>query len=149
MTKAAEGAPKEAREEAMEAFKRWAAAFNGRDAGGMIAEMHFPHLRLAGNKFQVWETAEDFRAPQDEMTKQLRDEGWHVTITRSVEAVQASPEKVHLVIRQSRQRVDGTEYNGFDTLWVFTKIDGRWGVQFRSSFLANAVQAFGASSPRL
>ncbi len=114
----------------------------------MIAEMHFPHMRLAGNEFQVWETSEDFRAPQNEMTKQLRAEGWHVTITKSVEAVQTSPEKVHLVIRQSRQHADGTEYNGFDTLWIFTKIDGCWGVQFRSSFLANAVQAFGASSPR-
>ena len=77
----------------------------------------------------------------------LQAEGWHTTITKSITAAQAGPEKVHLVIRQSRQHVDGTEYNGFDTLWIFTKIDGRWGVQFRSSFLANATQAFGASKP--
>ena len=133
--------------EAIDTFERWAQAFNDRDADAMIAEMHFPHMRLAGTEFQSWVTSEDFRAPQDAMTASLREEGWHVTITKSITAVQAGSEKVHLVIRQSRQHADGTEYNGFDTLWIFTKIAGRWGVQFRSSFLANAVQSFGASKP--
>jgi hypothetical protein len=113
----------------------------------MIAEMHFPHMRLAGTEFQTWPTREDFRAPQDDMTKALIAEGWHTTITKSVTAAQAGPEKVHLVIRQSRQHKDGSEYNGFDTLWIFTNIEGKWGVQFRSSFLANATQAYGASKP--
>ena len=137
-----------ASEAAIATFRRWAQAFNDRDADAMVAEMHFPHVRLANNEFQTWETSEVFRAPQDSMTKMLRKEGWHTTLTKSIEAVQASPEKVHLVIRQSRQHADGTEYNGFDTLWVFTKIDGRWGVQFRSSFLVNAVQAVGANTPQ-
>jgi len=133
---------------AIETFKRWAAAFNARDADAMVAEMHFPHMRLAGTEFQIWKTSGDFHAVQDTMTEMLKSEGWHITVTKSIEAVQAGPEKVHLVIRQSRQHADGTEYNGFDTLWVFTKIGGRWGVQFRSSFLANAVQAVGAAKPR-
>ena len=133
--------------EAIETYKRWAQAFNNRDADAMVAEMHFPHMRLAGTEFQTWVTSEDFRAPQDSMTKMLREEGWHTTISKTVEVVQAGPEKVHLALRQSRQRADGTEYNGFDTLWIFTKKEGRWGVQFRSSFLANAVQSIGASKP--
>ena len=134
--------------EAVESFERWAAAFNSRDTDAMIQEMHFPHMRLAGNEFQTWVTAEDFRDPQDQMTKMLLDEGWYVTVTKSITAVQSSDQKVHLVIRQSRQRKDGTEYNGFDTMWVFTKIKGKWGVQFRSSFLANAVHGVGASRPQ-
>tara|TARA_Y100000588_G_scaffold71110_2_gene73022 strand:+ start:5206 stop:5631 length:426 start_codon:yes stop_codon:yes gene_type:complete len=134
--------------EAVASFERWALAFNTRNADAMIAEMHFPHIRLAGKEFQTWVTAEDFRSAQDQMTKMLLDEGWHVTITKSVTAVQSSIHKVHLVIRQSRQRKDGTEYNGFDTMWVFTKIEGKWGVQFRSSFLANAVHGVGAMTPK-
>ncbi|MDA0595720.1 MAG: hypothetical protein O2974_01745 [Chloroflexi bacterium] len=134
-------------QDAIETFTRWAQSFNDRDADAMIAEMHFPYMRLAGTEFQMWPTSEDFRAPQDDMTKALISEGWHTTVTKSVTAAQAGPEKVHLVIRQSRQRKDGSEYNGFDTLWIFTNIDGRWGVQFRSSFLANATQAYGASKP--
>ncbi len=135
-------------EEAVEAFTRWAEGFNARDSDRMVAEMHFPHMRLSGSEFQTWQTEQDFRGPQDAMTEQLRAEGWHTTVTKSITPVQTGPDKVHLVIRQSRQHEDGTEYNGFDTLWIFTKIDGKWGVQFRSSFLANAVQGFGASKPR-
>ncbi len=133
--------------EAIASFHRWNDAFNARDTEAQVAEMHFPHRRLAGdNQFEVWETADDFRAPQETMTERLKAEGWDHTSTLSIEAAQAGPDKVHLVIRQSRQRADGTEYNGFDTLWMFTKIEGRWGVQFRSSFLAQAVQGLGGGS---
>jgi len=124
-------------EEAVAAFRRWSAAFNARDTEAQLAEMHFPHLRLAGNRFQWWETAEEFSAVQDEVTRRLEEEKWHRTATLSINPVQAGEDKVHLAIRQSRQHADGTEYNGFDTFWIFTKLDGRWGVQFRSSFLTN------------
>ena len=56
---------------------------------------------------------------------------------------QSGPDKVHLAINQSRRRADGTEYNSFPTLWIFTRVGGRWGVQFRSSFLAEPVQPVG------
>ena len=133
--------------EAIHSFERWTLGFNTRDIDKMVAEMHFPHMRLSGSQFQTWPTEEDFRAPQDAMTESLRAEGWHTTETKSNDPVQVGDEKVHLAIRQSRQRADGTEYNGFDTLWIFTKVDGRWGVQFRSSFLVNAVQGLGAAEP--
>ncbi|NQW17447.1 MAG: hypothetical protein HQ478_08160 [Chloroflexi bacterium] len=135
-------------QEAITTFRRWADAFNARDTEAMVAEMHFPHMRLSGSDFQTWQTSDDFASPQDAMTAELRAEGWHIMITKSIDAVQANENKVHLVIRQSRQHADGTEYNGFDTLWIFTRINGKWGVQFRSSFLANAVQGFGASEPK-
>jgi hypothetical protein len=134
--------------EAIAPFERWAKGFNDRDADAMVAEMHFPHMRLAGTEFQMWKASEDFHAAQGSMAEMLHEEGWQITVTKSITAVQAGPEKVHLVLRQSRQHADGTEYNGFDTLWIFTKIDGNWGVQFRSSFLANAVQSIGADKPK-
>lgn len=138
----------EAAEEAIAAFHRWNVdGFNQRDTEMQIANMHFPHVRLGpGNEFQEWATADDFRAQQEGLTSMLQTEGWDHTTSLSVEAVQAGEDKVHLAIRQSRQHSDGSEYNAFDTLWVFTKIDGRWGVQFRSSFLANAAQGYVAKS---
>jgi hypothetical protein len=135
-------------QDAIDTFMRWTDGFNNRDTEAMLAEMHFPHMRLSGSNFQMWQSPEDFARPQDAMTADLRAEGWHTTITKSIEAVQAGHEKVHLKIRQSRQHADGTEYNGFDTLWIFIKIDGKWGVQFRSSFLENAVQGFDANDPK-
>ena len=123
-------------QEATAAFHKWNDAWNACDIETQISQMHFPHLRLAGNNyFQSFETSNDFRVAQEGVGARLNAEGWHHTFTLSIVAVQEGPLKVHLAIRQSRQRADGTEYIGFDTLWIFTKIDGRWGVQFRSSFL--------------
>jgi hypothetical protein len=123
------------------AFERWHEAFNARDSAGQVAEMQFPHVRLTAlNQFMRWETAEEFQASQDELTARLRAEDWDHTENLSIEVVQEGAEKVHFALRESRVKGDGTEYNGFDTLWIFTKIDGRWGLQFRSSFLAGSAQ---------
>ncbi len=121
--------------EAVASFRRWMVAFNARDTETQLVEMHFPHLRLAQNRFQRWKTIDNFRVTQEMVTRRLNKEGWHHTASLSINPVQVGVDKVHLVIRQSRQREDGTEYNGFDTLWIFTRLNGRWGVQFRSSFL--------------
>ncbi len=126
---------KDSAKEAVASFRRWMVAFNTRDTEAQLAEMHFPHQRLAQNRFQRWKTIDNFRVTQEMVTRRLNEEGWHHTASLSINPVQVGVDKVHLVIRQSRQREDGTEYNGFDTLWIFTRLNGRWGVQFRSSFL--------------
>jgi hypothetical protein len=127
-------------QEAIDSFHRWNDAWNEGDVEKQILEMHFPHIRLDGqNSFARIETANDFRASQPAIKARLEKENWHHTSTLSIRVAQAGPEKVHLIIRQSRQHEDNTEYHGFDTLWIFTKIDGIWGTQFRSSFLSVAV----------
>ena len=35
---------------------------------------------------------------------------------------------------------EGKEYHNFQTLWILTKINNKWGIQFRSSFLEGASQ---------
>ena len=53
-------------QQAKAALGRWSTAGHARDMEGMIANMHFPHRRLSGeNEFQVWETADDFRADNE------------------------------------------------------------------------------------
>ena len=42
-------------DEAIGAHTRWGEAFIAHDVDGMIAEMHFPHMRLSGPDLQVWE----------------------------------------------------------------------------------------------
>ena len=134
--------------EAIASFRRWSIGFNTRDTEVQLAEMHFPHLRLAEDRFQWWATPKEFSAVQEENTRRLRQEGWDHTATLSIQPIQMGVNKVHLAIRQSRQHADGTEYNGFDTLWIFTKRNDRWGVQFRSSFLTNTrASGLGSSDP--
>ena len=124
-------------------FKRYLHAFNQRDVEGLLAEMHFPHMRLVDDVFQRWETSDGMAEMEEFVTKSLKSEGWHTSEAKSIKAVQVGPEKEHLANRMSRLKEDGTEYNTFDTPWIFTKVDGRWGVRFRSSFLKNAVGGAG------
>ena len=124
-------------QEATNSFHRWNNTWNTGDVEKQIQEMHFPNVRLDGeNRFDNLETADDFWLQQASITARLEEEKWHHTSALSIHSTQAGSGKVHLVIRQSSQHADGTEYHGFNTLWIFTKIDDRWGVQFRSSFLS-------------
>ncbi|MDA1258101.1 MAG: hypothetical protein O3C10_09725 [Chloroflexi bacterium] len=111
--------------EAIEAFNRWHAAFDTRDTGTQLSLMHFPHVRQAGNRFQTWETANEFGADEKALTDRLKAEGWDHTVTLSINATQADDTKVHLGIGQSRRDADDAEYNRFDTPWIFTNIDGK------------------------
>ena len=129
-------------EEVKAAFRRWLEGFNARDSDVMIAEMHFPHLRLARTQFDSWDTPADWLAGHDALTEKLLAEDWDHTDLVSMEAIQISDEKVHLMMRQSRKKKNGGEYSGFDTLWVFTKDGGRWGAKLRSSFLTTAAQHY-------
>ena len=58
-------------EKAKESYKRWLQGFNSRDRDAMVAEIHFPHLRLSGsNQIQVRHTALDINAKFDEQTQE-------------------------------------------------------------------------------
>ena len=127
--------------EAKESYKRWLQGFNARDRDAMVAELHFPHLRLSGsNQIQVWDTAANINANFDEQTQKLKEEGWVRTDSNFIEEIQKGPDKVHLTMIQSRVHSDGREYNRFETLWIFIRENDRWGVKFRSSFLVNATE---------
>ena len=126
-------------EKAIEIFISWNNAFNSRDLEKQVTYMHFPHLRLANNKFELWKTANDFRESHEEMTKKLFSENWNDTETISIDPIQFNEDKVHLAITQARKNIDGFQYNVFDTLWIFTIINGDLKVQFRSSFLKNTI----------
>jgi len=76
----------------------------------------------------------------DKQTDDLEKEGWGKTITLDIKAIQSSDDKVHLTIHQSRRDKENREYHNFVTLWIVTKIKGKWGIQFRSSFLEGVSQ---------
>ncbi len=115
-------------------IEAWLAAFNARDAEGQIAALNFPHVRLAGGRFETFEDADAMRRYDASRTSGLADEGWARTTLEECEAVQSGPGKVHCTVRYARRRSDGTVYHEFDSLWIVTEQDGHWGVQFRSSY---------------
>ena len=128
---------------AIASFRRWLDGFNARDVNKQINEMHFPHHRLAGSKLNSWETAKEWADGNDKINQKLYAEGWHHTSLVSLNVVQSNQNKVHVTVHMSRRREDDTEYNGFDSLWIFTKVDRIWGAKLRSSYLSGSAQLEG------
>lgn len=105
-------------------------ALNNRDAEALAATLHFPHYRLAGSVFKVWETPatylDDFYA--------RAGAGWSRSQWNRKEVIHAEADKVHLDMAFTRFRQDGSELGTYRSLWVITRIGGRWAAQLRSSF---------------
>jgi hypothetical protein len=124
--------------EALRVLDDFMVAFNNQDFEGMAAVYHYPHVRIGDGRVSVWETAEEFTAPEGRGGLQglLKATGWHRSAWASREVLQSSADKVHIVGRSTRYREDDSLIGTYDSLWIVTKRDGRWGVQARSSFAA-------------
>jgi len=118
---------------AMASLDAYMAAFNARDAAAWAATLHYPHVRIAGDDVRVWASAEEFAAGMDFAAFAERVT-WSHGAWGAREAVQAGPDKVHATVTFSRYAPDGAKIASYDSLYVMTRKDGRWGTQARSSF---------------
>jgi hypothetical protein len=110
---------------------RFMAALNARDQKALAATLHFPHHRLAGGRWQVWERPEDYTM---ESFLARAGEGWARSGWDFRRVIAAGPAKVHLDVQFTRYRSDGSAIGRFRSLWIVACLDGVWGVQGRSSF---------------
>ena len=132
---------KNSEKEAIETAILWnEEGFNKRDRKISVDLMHFPHVRLWNNQFSIFNSEEEFLKGFDLQTQKLEQEGWTHTVTKDIQAVQSDESKVHLLLLQSRRNKNDIEIENFQTLWIMTKIDGKWGIRFRSSFVAGSSQ---------
>jgi hypothetical protein len=106
-------------------------AFNARDMEAWEATYHFPHFRMADGELSTLERA-GLRSP--ELFDRLATTGWDHSAWLSREVVQAGPDKVHLAVTFARYRADGSELARYQSLYVVTREEGRWGIRGRSSF---------------
>jgi hypothetical protein len=116
---------------AMAVLDRLMDALNARDQAALAATMHFPHHRLAGGVWTVWQRPEDYTI---EGFLARAGDGWARSAWDFRRVVAAGPEKVHLDVQFSRFRGDGSVIGSFRSLWIVARLDGVWGVQGRSSF---------------
>ena len=106
------------------------AALNARDEKALVATLHFPHYRLTGGKMKCWERPDSY----------LKDfyaragEGWHHSAWDFKNVIAAGPDKVHCDVQFTRYRADNSALGTFRSLWIVSKVDGRWAAQVRSSF---------------
>jgi 2-hydroxychromene-2-carboxylate isomerase len=116
----------------METLDRFMAALNASDAAAMDAVMHFPHIRIAGGRVTVYEKPGS--NPMDLFDKLRREDNWARSAWNERKVVQRSASKLHMALTYTRYRADGSTLGVYESLYVLTLKEGRWGIQARSSF---------------
>ena len=120
------------KKEVLKVLDDYMATFNAKDLKGWEATYHFPHYRLASGKMSVLETA----GLRDSLKafSGLVKAGWHHSSWDHRNIVQASENKVHVDTGFSRFRGDGTKIGSYESLYILTKENNKWGVKMRSSY---------------
>ncbi|MGH9845390.1 MAG: hypothetical protein ACREEM_42295 [Blastocatellia bacterium] len=59
---------------------------------------------------------------------------WHHSRWDRRRIVHAAADKIHVDTKFTRYRADGSRIGSYESLYILTKEDGRWGVKLRSSF---------------
>ena len=108
------------------------AALNAYDAAGMDRCMHFPHPRIAVGKVVVYDNPGN--NPLDLFERLKKEDNWSHSRWEKREIVQFNDSKAHFAVSYTRYRADGSVIGVYDSLYILTKVEGRWGIQARSSF---------------
>lgn len=116
--------------EVMKLLDEYMSAWNRTDLAAWERTFHFPHYRLAGGKMTVL----DRPGAQDTPAPWTTRSDWHHSKWDHRRIVHASDKKVHVDTRFTRYRADGSPIGSYDSLYIVTKEQGRWGVKMRSSF---------------
>ena len=115
---------------AMKCLDDFMAAFNSRDPEAYAATFNLPTVRIASGKMVIL-NKEDF-TPQRFQAESLKE--WDHSKWDRRNVIHAGADKVHIDTRFTRYRKDGSVISGFDSIYIVTKENGRWGVKARSSF---------------
>jgi uncharacterized NTF2-like protein DUF6841 len=124
-----------AEREVMAVLDDFMAAFNRQDAGAEERTYQFPHYRLASGQMAVLNApGAQTQAFMNATYKSFRDSGWDHSAWKRRRVVQISDSKAHVDTEFTRYRKDGSIIGSYESLYVVTKEDGRWGIKLRSSF---------------
>lgn len=104
--------------------------FNNQNMKQHFATYHFPHYRLASGKLTILVNAGD----SVKYKKGLLQSDWHHSRWDHRNIIQASEDKIHVDTRFTRYRADGSVIASYESLYILTKENGRWGIKMRSSF---------------
>ena len=116
---------------ALKAMDDYIDGLNRGDEAAVNAACHFPHVRLAGGKVAVWQNAGDYKLAD---FKARAGDSWHHSTWDERTPIHAGENKVHLKVKFSRWRADKSLIGTFETIYIITRLNGRWGIQARSSF---------------
>ena len=112
-------------------LNEYLASFNSQDIHAWERTMHFPHYRLASGSMSVQSGPGELPV---EAVRRLVGEDWDHSTWETMDFVHLSELKVHVDTKFARHREDGSIMGMYDSLYILTKENGRWGVKMRSSF---------------
>jgi hypothetical protein len=119
--------------EVMKVLDDYMSAWNRKDLDGWERTFHFPHYRLASGRMNVLD-----KPGMQDAARVWGAAGagaeWHHSRWDRRRIIHSSPDKVHMDTKFTRCRADGSVISSFESLYILTKEDGRWGVKLRSSF---------------
>jgi len=117
--------------EAREAVVGYMKEFNASDADGTASHLNFPHFFMINGGVMLAENPEG-RSAKPNFDRMRDSENWFFSTFDSLEASIVAPNKVHWELVFIRCHPDGTQYWTVPAVWVTTKVDGKWGIQYRS-----------------
>ena len=111
------------------------AALNARDIEGSRKAMHYPHVQITGNEVSILDNPESFQID----FQSLAADGWTYSTLDSCAMRQSCNEKVHFEIQMSMHQANDSRYATYQSLWIVTRKEGRWGIQCRSLFPSGVI----------
>jgi len=117
--------------EVMKVLDEYMEAWNRKDLAAWERTFHFPHYRLASGRMNVLD-----KPGMQDAARVWASAGsdWHHSKWDRRRIISSSPDKVHVDTKFTRYRADGSKIGTFESLYIVTKEDGRWGVKLRSSY---------------
>jgi hypothetical protein len=117
---------------AMDVLDRFMSAFSAADENAIRATFNFPHVRFHDSKVTVYPTAADYNLGLFRSTRDAAE--WARSLWTDRKIIHTGDDKVHVDTEFSRLRADGSVIATYRSIYIVTRIDGRWGIQGRSSF---------------
>lgn len=117
---------------AIDAIHRYIDSLNRGDLDGVRAAFHFPHVMLAAAGVEVYPTAPDLSF--DSFYNRVLSQGWVRSTFDGHRVLMASDNKLHLDVWFTRLRADDSVISVHHSMYILTRVDGKWGLQARSSF---------------
>ena len=105
-------------------------AWNSHDHQALAAALHFPHVRIADGRVEIWRTAGELLAGPEPG----RQRTWYQTRVDSSRVVQATATGVNIIVSFSRLDRRGAVLSKDEGLFLAVVRDGVWKIQARSTF---------------
>jgi len=116
---------------AMKVLDEFMLSFNNRDMAAWSETLNYPHVRFASGEVRVWQDIEEFSATPP--FSALSETGWDHSHWISRKVVMSSPAKVHIATVFQRFNSDNQSIGVYESMYIVTRVGGRWGIQSRSS----------------